>query len=215
MDNRVRFSPQPRPLRRALAAAAVLVAVLPVFTTVAPAAAITRTDVVARASRWVKAGVPYSQSGYYQGYRRDCSGLVSMSWALKSSLTTRTLGSVSTRIPLKQLQPGDAVLTPGHVTIFAGWANSQRTAYISLEEANSRLDAVRRVRPIRGVGLRYTGITAAPAPKPVAKPAPVIPARPRPWPVLLVPELPDASNPSHGAATPVLQDASPRIMRIV
>lgn len=206
---------QPRLLRLALAAAAVIAAVLPVLLPAAPAAAITRTDVVARAQSWVSARIPYSQSGYHAGYRRDCSGFVSMSWSLGTSLTTRSLGSVSTRVPLSQLKPGDAVLIPGHVSIFAGYANPQKTAFIALEEANSRLDSVRRVRPLRGTGLRYRGITDAPPAPPAPKPLPPIPRRPRPLPIILMPDTPSASAPTGGSATPVPQDATPRLMRIV
>ena len=130
----------------------------------APASAITRADVLKRANHWVAKRVPYSQSGYYQGYRRDCSGFVSMSWKLKTSYTSRSIGSVAKRIPKSQLLPGDAIHTPGHVAIFGGWANKAKTRYVALEESSRGKPALKRVKNWRSgaTALRYKGITAPP-----------------------------------------------------
>lgn len=143
----------------------------------ASASAITRATVLKRANHWVAKRVPYSQSGYFEGYRRDCSGFVSMSWKLKKSYTTRSIGAVAKRINKSQLRPGDAVLTPGHISIFGGWANKSKTRFIALEESRSGRPALKRVKTWRSsaTALRYRGITN---PKPkvvkVAKAIPVI-----------------------------------------
>lgn len=154
--------------RTATVIAAVLVSsllALPV-----PAHAITRDEVIARALSWTQRRVPYSRRAYFGGYRRDCSGMVSMAWSLGKSLTSRSISSRAWRIPVSALQPGDAVLTPGHVAVFGGWKNRGKGTFIALEEGHR--GAVRAVRRIarNAKGLRYRGITepvlatAAPAP---------------------------------------------------
>jgi hypothetical protein len=167
------------PAQHGRKAAALAVAIVTLALAIpAPAFAITREEVVARASSWVAKRVGYSQRAFYGGYRRDCSGMVSMAWKLNTSYTSRTIASRARRISTAQLQPGDAVLTPGHVAIFAGWANRRAGTYIALEQSTSRTGAIRRVKRLtrRAVGLRYTGITApavlvaaaTPAPEPAA-----------------------------------------------
>ena len=124
------------------------------------AGAITRDEIIARAQDWVDRNVQYSQSRTFEGYRTDCSGFVSMAWTLDHSYTSRSIGSRATRIDIDELLPGDAVHVPGHVSIFAGWANAERTSYIALEESNSRNDAREAVRAItRGTtALRLNGV---------------------------------------------------------
>lgn len=126
----------------------------------APASAITRAQVIQRANSWVKQRVPYSQSGYYRGYRRDCSGMVSMAWNLKRSLTSRTLASVARHVPKSRLRPGDAIHTSGHVAIFGGWANRAHTKYVALEQSGRGKPALRRVKNWRAgaTALRLRGI---------------------------------------------------------
>ena len=58
-----------------------------------------RPPTLARGMAWINAGVPYSQTRYYAGYRTDCSGFVSMCWALPSSYNTRTLYRVAYPTP--------------------------------------------------------------------------------------------------------------------
>lgn len=136
---------------------------------VQPASAITRSAVLSRASHWVKKRIPYSQRGYYRGYRRDCSGFVSMAWGLKTSYTTRSIGSVARRIPMRRLRPGDAILVRGrHVALFGGWVGRSRTKYIAIEEYRRGRPATRHVRRIpRGaIAIRYRGLREVkPAPR--------------------------------------------------
>lgn len=59
-----------------------------------PSGKISRDEIVSRAQDWVNRRIPYSQEAYTDGYRQDCSGMVSMAW--KSSTaggghTTRDL----------------------------------------------------------------------------------------------------------------------------
>jgi hypothetical protein len=145
----------------------------------ASASAITRKEVLKRGHVWVAKKVPYSQRGYFQGYRRDCSGFVSMSWKLKTSYTTRSIGAVAKRIAKSNLRPGDAVRTPGHVAIFAGWANKSHTRYWALEESQRGKPALKRVKTWRtnATALRYRGIRdAAPVKVAAAPVTPVIPS---------------------------------------
>jgi len=152
----------------------------------APAHAITRTKVIKRAKHWIKKRVMYSQRGYHGGYRRDCSGFVSMAWKLKKSYTSSSIRTKAKRISWRKLKPGDAVRRPGHVEIFAGWKNKKHRRYVAYEESTWGKPAMRKVKTFkRGYSaLRYKGIQAArkvrkrPAPKPVLPPivAPAIPS---------------------------------------
>jgi len=148
---------------RALASAALLAAfATSSIVAPAPAAAITRDTVMKRANTWVKKKVPYSQRGYYKGYRRDCSGFVSMTWKLGKSYTTRTIHKRAKRIKIKNLKPGDAVLVTGrHVSIFGGWKSKSKRTYYAYEQTTWGSHAKKRVRkiPANAKALRYKKIT--------------------------------------------------------
>lgn len=116
-----------------------------------PALAISRSLVMDRATRWVDAVVPYSQTGWADldgvtvsssalGWRRDCSGFASMCWNLpKPGASTRTLASYSDAITKEALQPGDMLLKSGeHAVIFGGWADAGRTKYWAYEMSASQ-----------------------------------------------------------------------------
>ena len=139
-----------------------LVALLGLFPTTAHA--ITRTTVLDRAHTWVAKKIIYSQTSWYAGYRRDCSGFVSMAWKLGRSYTSRTIHAVATRVPLAKLRPGDAVHTPGHVALFVKWANKAHTRYLAVEESTWGHPAMHHVRSLgRGAtGLRYRHISDTP-----------------------------------------------------
>lgn len=102
-------------------------------------------DIVQRAKAWVDRGIPYNQRGYYQGYRQDCSGLVSMAWQLMNgqspvSAVTSTLPRYSITLSNKaQLQPGDIINNrglgnAGHVVLFVRWVNQAQGRFIAYEE---------------------------------------------------------------------------------
>lgn len=124
----------------------------------------TRQTVIARAKGWLTADhghhVPYSMNPpYFHGWRRDCSGFVSMSWNAKHSgggYSTVSLPEISHRIAWKQLRPGDIIGylgsnsggSVGHVMIFAGWANSKHTAYTVYEQSGSAGGTTHRNHPV-------------------------------------------------------------------
>jgi hypothetical protein len=94
--------------------------------------------IIDRALKWVDEHVMYSQSKTTDGFRRDCSGFVSMAWKLFShrpGLVTWTMDEASHRIGWNELRPGDAIDQPRyHVMLFAGWANKAHTDYCAIEE---------------------------------------------------------------------------------
>lgn len=153
--------------------------VLTIAVHTAPASAITRTEVLSRAHHWIKKRVYYSQSSSYQGYRRDCSGFVSMAWKLKSSYTSSSIVSTARRIKWSRLKPGDAVRRSGHVEIFAGWRDRRHRRYYALEESTYGRPALRAVKTFKSgyMALRRRGIVddltvrVAP-PQPPAPPTP-------------------------------------------
>ena len=178
-----------------------LSAVIMMAAHVAPAHAITRTEVLKRANHWIKKKVQYSQSSYYQGYRRDCSGFVSMAWKLKTSYTSSDIGSTAHKISWRKLKPGDAVRRPGHVEIFAGWKNKRKRQYWALEESTWGKPALRAVKKFKSgyTALKRRGIKEAVKPKPVAP---------------IVPPVPTPSNPPTGSvdttpSTPATDTADP------
>ncbi len=169
----------PSLLGRAIVAIPLLMAIfIGAFT--APAHAITRKTVMKRANHWIKKKVKYSQSSYYRGYRRDCSGFVSMAWKLKKSYTSSTIRSKAKRISWRKLKRGDAVRRPGHVEVFGGWKNKKKRQYWALEESTWGKPAMRRVKTFkRGYSaLRYKGITKPKTKRRTSTPAPVAPGVP-------------------------------------
>jgi hypothetical protein len=123
--------------------------------------AVYRTKVVGRGKVWVNANVPYDQTKCHKTagpwndrYRTDCSGFISMVWALDRSYTTADFvadrsGKWST-IGWSSLQPGDAVVYRksghGHIVLFVGWANSGHTAIKAYEEKGTAYGTVATVR---------------------------------------------------------------------
>jgi len=104
------------------------------------AAGITRSEVIARAKSWVGKGLDYSWTNYYQGYRMDCSGYVSMAWGLGSSLATPNFvpGGSAEWITKAELKAGDALLdddsgADGHIVLFEEWASADKSSYWGYE----------------------------------------------------------------------------------
>jgi hypothetical protein len=127
--------------------------------------AIVRNEILNRARSWIDERVFYSQSRNHTNrfgtYRTDCSGYVSMAWALSSSYTTWTLWNVSTRIGAGELQPGDALLKDSggtdHVALFVRWAGPNRPVvweeYTSGRPAEERTwEGLRGFTPVRYKG---------------------------------------------------------------
>jgi hypothetical protein len=124
---------------------------------------ISRNQVIERARSWLAPSVSYSQIAFhdneYGRYRTDCSGYVSMAWALPGKppnlhggLDTVGLAAVSYEIGKDELRPGDVLLRmvgtnlTRHVVIFAAWTGINRTAYWGYEQAG-------------GIGTTYRVIT--------------------------------------------------------
>jgi hypothetical protein len=109
----------------------------------AQAGAAGRSDLLERGISWLEAGVTYNRNGSYQGYRRDCSGFVSMSWQFADNPNTALFPpfvSGKYAVPLgsfDDLAPGDAVNKTyrnpyGHVMLFAGWASQDHSELLFL-----------------------------------------------------------------------------------
>jgi hypothetical protein len=100
-----------------------------------------RRGIVARALERARRRLGYSQSSVTNGYRVDCSGLVSDAWGQPGpGLDTYGLMSpdVSHRIDKEDLQPGDAMISGDHTLVFGGWADAAHTSYIGIEDSGSR-----------------------------------------------------------------------------
>ncbi|MGI5505787.1 hypothetical protein [Lentzea sp. CA-135723] len=120
-----------------------------------------RSEIVERAGSWLRDEVPYSQTSFHENehgvYRADCSGFVSMAWALPGrpehrhgGLDTPGLAGVSARIPASALTVGDVVIRADgtnltrHVVIFAGWAE-EPGLYWCYEQAGGHRTRLRAV----------------------------------------------------------------------
>ena len=94
---------------------------------------------------WAGGPVPYLSSGdpadWFQGYRRDCSGYVSMALGLEGpGLNTAGLAARSTIISKAELQPGDLLINTapnlrGHVVLFERWTDTSMTKYYGYEQS--------------------------------------------------------------------------------
>lgn len=110
-----------------------------------------RALVMMRARNWFKRSPNYSQTRWYNGYRTDCSGFVSMAWGLGQSYVTWTLPAVAWKIHKSDLTAGDIMLDytgpSKHVVLFDHWANSRHTAYWDYELSHSTNRVVHRIVP--------------------------------------------------------------------
>lgn len=162
---------------------------------------VTRDQVIKRAQAWVDQKVPNSanglqppysfwpDSGTGKSYRQDCAGYVSMAWQLRSSMSTRSLPSVSTRIPTADLKSGDILNAPGHVILFGGWTDQARGEFTYYQQSRRSRPTGKYVgslnsRSLAGhptgsyTALRYTNIIDTPAVP--DRPVKNQPARPTP-----------------------------------
>lgn len=112
-----------------------------------PHGSISRAEILIRAQHWVDQQVPYSQVAWWSDadgiYRQDCSGYVSMAWALDPNIDfwTGNLNTVSHVIDPGQLLPGDILLSTSHTVLFAGWANPAHTYFDYYEESHTGTNA--------------------------------------------------------------------------
>jgi cell wall-associated NlpC family hydrolase len=124
-----------------------------------------RESVIKRGKKWVKDNVPYDQGKCHKTaakttpddrYRTDCSGFVSMAWALDGSYTTADFardrkGRWHT-IPWGDLEPGDAIVAHTHdlqhMVLFVKWEGSDRTELKSYESRGEDVGTVANVRRV-------------------------------------------------------------------
>ena len=112
-----------------------------------PHGSIARAQIIVRAQAWINEHVPYSQTSWkqdkYGEYRQDCSGYVSMAWALDQNIDfwTGNLNTVSHVIDASALLPGDILLSSSHTVLFAGWADSAHTMFDYYEESHPGTNA--------------------------------------------------------------------------
>lgn len=107
------------------------------------------STVFGRAQSWLTAWsggpVPYLSSGdpadWFRGYRRDCSGYVSMALGLDGpGLNTAGLAARSTVVSKVDLRPGDLLINTapdlrGHVVLFERWTDASMTRYYGYEQS--------------------------------------------------------------------------------
>lgn len=164
----------------------------------AQAGSVGRSEIVERGLGWLAEGVIYNRNGSYQGYRRDCSGFVSMSWQFSASPYTGLLppfveGKYAVELgSFDDLVPGDAVNKTfrnpyGHVMLFAGWASADHSQLYFLHHyATGKPVALIQVAR-SGLG-EFIPVRSIKAPAPVDQaPAPAEPA-PAPAPQIPPPE---------------------------
>jgi len=141
--------------------------------------AITRPEALRRAATiWTPGTVPYSMTTVHQPdeYREDCSGYVSLCWALPppggSTVTMAPPSSSAVMVPISEadLEPGDAIGkcgpgtggAAGHIQLFDGW-DPDGTGLWIWEQAGGVIGPRRRKVKTVGQGggftpWRYTGI---------------------------------------------------------
>ena len=156
---------------------------------------------LAVAERWIDLGITYDRGGTFEGYRRDCSGFVSMAWGLPrpgastAMMEPFTDNPRTVEIPVDQMMPGDAINrrtrrqlpgggTIGHVRLFGGWINKAQGTHCILEYYSTGHVG----RAMKGTladladytGVRKIGLSTTPragsAPAPAPAPAPTAPA---------------------------------------
>ena len=116
-----------------------------------------RKTVLQRGFRWWDKQVPYSQSKYFEGYRTDCSGFVSMCWETGTSYTTAEFINDKHKSYLlpgyTSLVPGDALVrhvthANAHIVLFLGWNDANKTSACVLEQASTADDMEFRTRSV-------------------------------------------------------------------
>ena len=105
--------------------------------------------VLTRAATWLTAwggsAVPYLSSNdpatWFNGYRRDCSGYVSMALGLAGpGLDAAGLAARSSPTSKADLRAGDLLINPaldngGHVVIFERWTDATMSSYVGYEQS--------------------------------------------------------------------------------
>jgi hypothetical protein len=149
-----------------------------------------RTEIVERGIDWLNRGVTYDANKVFEGYRRDCSGFVSMTWEYAANPNTAlfppfvTTGQYAIALgSFDDLVPGDALNRTyrnpvGHVMLFAGWATfDHREMFLIHEYSTGKPAGLIQIN--RSSLQDYIAIRSSKAPAPVAPTEPP-PAAPEP-----------------------------------
>lgn len=149
------------------------------------AAAVGRGEIVERGIGWLADGNLYSRDGaYHDGYRRDCSGFVSMAWQFKANPSTAYFPpfvSGKYAIPLASFDdmvPGDAINKTfrnpyGHVMLFAGWASADHSQLYFMHHSKTGTP-VALVQVSRSSLGDFTPVRSVNAPEPTKEAAPPV-----------------------------------------
>ncbi len=126
-----------------------------------PAASGDRATIVARGKHWVDLNVRYSMSRYFENYRTDCSGFISMAWSLPTSANTSSLWNYGYGFSnVNDLQPGDAIDSSAaggatgaanHVVLFVRWIDQANHVFMSYQEQGTSTGTVARPLTLRFV----------------------------------------------------------------
>lgn len=101
-------------------------------------------------------GICHPPAGPWDGYRSDCSGFVSYCWQIPSDPDSDAYmqdesGSLGWKtIAIDELQPGDAVVTSGHIKLWGGFSGSD--AALIYEEYNCNTLPHKEVQPFSRSG---------------------------------------------------------------
>ncbi|MEV8509114.1 hypothetical protein AB0368_30355 [Actinoplanes sp. NPDC051475] len=173
-----------RMVRGSVAAVAISLVLVPAHPAAARASGapvyggpISRTQVMIRALDWLRRDIPYSQDNGKarkdinggRRYRPDCSGFISMAWAIDTrqpglgrALTTWELPRVSTRVRWTAMRRGDILLhlVPGnraeeHVRLMQTWADAAHTRAVIIEQSGRTTGMRRRVVTVSEARGRY------------------------------------------------------------
>ena len=170
------------------------------------AGAVGRSEIIERGIGWLEDGNLYQRDGaYHDGYRRDCSGFVSMAWQFTKNPSTALFppfvsGEYAVALPgFDDLVPGDAVNRTyrkpyGHVMLFAGWASADHSElYFMHHSATGK--PVSLIQMSRAQLADFTPIRSINAPDPTQGAAPPADQTPPPPPADQTPPPPPAETP--------------------
>jgi hypothetical protein len=114
--------------------------------------AITRAQIIDNAVAWINNRIRYSQKRSHgnPAYRMDCTGFVSMSLGLPLWGTTGFVrgclaysgDKTIERTPCKSMQPGDAMVSQGHVVLFRKWTDQTQGTIELWEEKGTAYGTV-------------------------------------------------------------------------
>lgn len=169
------------------------------------AAAVGRSEIVERGIGWLADGNLYDRNGaFHDGYRRDCSGFVSMAWQFTANPSTAFFppfvsGKYAVSLAsFDDMVPGDAINKTfrnpyGHVMLFAGWASADHSQLYFMHHSKTGTPVALVQVARSGLG-DFTPIRSVNAPDPTTEAAP-------PPPVDQTPPPPPPVKPVDGCGT--------------